>query len=694
MDDIKSAIVRRLFHFKEPAGTSRGIYLTRESWYVVLTKPRHNAPPAIGVGECAPLPGLSCDALPDYEQVLRHACNDFLQTGVINREGLRPYPSILFGLETAWLSLQSSLRGGSFLQLFDTPFSNGHVGIPINGLVWMGSHEEMLRRMEEKLAAGFRCIKIKIGAIDFDSEIDLLARLRQRFGKESVELRADANGAFSPEDAPRKLERLARFGIHSIEQPIRAGQWEEMAKLCRNSPLPIALDEELIGVNDPLQKRDLLDAIRPQYLVLKPSLHGGISGAREWADEAARRHIPYWVTSALESNIGLNAIAQWTSSLPQPAERLHQGLGTGQLFTDNYECTSLHIDGECLWRGTPANLEFLREVKRFRQTWHDESPALPVHTSGSTGKPKLMEAEKRRMEASARLTCRVLGISLPDTVLLCLPLRYIAGKMQAIRAFVCGLRLFTTAPSSHPLALLHFSPSFAAMTPMQAYESLKVPREAALLRGIRCLLLGGGSISPELETRLAAFPNAVWSSYGMTETLSHIALRRLNGPDASSSYRPLPGVEVTLGESERLIINAPAVCAAPVVTNDRARLHPDGSFDIIGRLDNVVCSGGLKLQIEEIERQLRQLPAKYALTAVPDSRLGEALVLLYAGETPVEDIEQACARMLDRHARPRYVYQVSELPQTETGKPARAAIRALAEKLRARQAAGIQGNGA
>ena len=209
----------------------------------------------------------------------------------------------------------------------------------------MGNFDEMYHRIEEKMKAGFRCIKLKIGAIDFEKELELLAHIRQHFSPEQIELRVDANGAFSPTDALDKLKRLSEYQLHSIEQPIRAGQWEEMAKLCEQTPFPIALDEELIGVNDRPTKEALLDTIRPQYIILKPSLHGGISGSEEWIELAAEREIGSWVTSALESNIGLNAIAQWTATL---MPTLPQGLGTGLLFTDNIDYP-LHIEGDCLW---------------------------------------------------------------------------------------------------------------------------------------------------------------------------------------------------------------------------------------------------------------------------------------------------------------------------------------------------------
>ena len=320
-------------HFKQPAGTSRGVYTTRKIWLVHLSEGDKT-----GVGECAPLPDLSCDALPDetYEAKLHQFCQALCETGEIDDEALRPYPSMRFGLETALLSLQSSLHSPlSTHLLFDTPFARGEEGIPINGLVWMGRYDEMLQRMEEKLEKGFRCVKLKIGAIDFEQELDLVKRIRDRFSFHEVELRLDANGAFKYEEALYKLELLSQYAIHSIEQPIRQGQWAYMAELCRESPLPIALDEELIGVNDPEMKSHMLNIIKPRYIILKPSLHGGMMGCREWIEIAKQQGIGSWITSALESNIGLNAIAQFASDVYGPHITMPQGLGTGQLFTDN-----------------------------------------------------------------------------------------------------------------------------------------------------------------------------------------------------------------------------------------------------------------------------------------------------------------------------------------------------------------------
>lgn len=335
---MKIEIEERILHFKQPAGTSRGVYTTRKIWLLTISDGGRTA-----IGECAPLPQLSCDDIEDYAAVLRNFCNIIEDSGAIPYEEMRPYPSMLFGVETALEQLKHTDG-----LVFDTPFSHGVEGIPINGLVWMGTHDEMLERLKEKLALGFRCVKLKIGAIDFQKELDLIQHIRKHFSRNEVELRVDANGGFTPEVALDRLQELARYDIHSIEQPIMARQWAEMARLCQLSPLPIALDEELIGVNTKAGKIQLLDTIKPKYIILKPSLHGGVAGTREWIELAKKRGIGSWITSALESNIGLNAIAQLAADIYGPQITMPQGLGTGMLFTDNIDMP-LEIRNDCLW---------------------------------------------------------------------------------------------------------------------------------------------------------------------------------------------------------------------------------------------------------------------------------------------------------------------------------------------------------
>lgn len=334
-------IMPKTLHFKQPAGTSRGVYTERKVYYLRLTS--RDFPFREGFGECSFLPDLSCDSIPDYESRLTELCqkarNGWMSDTAIWWKDWRDYPSMIMGMQTAlW-----HFRSGSY-QFFDTPFSRGEVGIPINGLVWMGSFDEMRMRADEKLKQGFRCIKLKIGAIGWDEELELLRYLR-RYGPPDLELRVDANGAFHPDEALERMEELVQFKLHSIEQPIRAGQWKAMRELCDNAPFAIALDEELIGVNNPEEKCALLEEIQPAYIVLKPSLHGGFAGADEWIRLAKERGVEWWATSALESNIGLNAIAQWcaTKQLYMP-----QGLGTGELFTNNWDAP-LQLEGDQMW---------------------------------------------------------------------------------------------------------------------------------------------------------------------------------------------------------------------------------------------------------------------------------------------------------------------------------------------------------
>ncbi len=325
---MKLQIVPHTLHFKQPAGTSRGVYRERKVWYVVITD--EQAPSHRGVGECAPLPQLSCDDMSDeeYLKILTKEAESVLATGEYSSYLRLHAPSMLFGIESALWHYRSNS-----ICLSDTDFGRGERGIRINGLIWMGTFDEMRKRIEEKLRDGYQCVKLKIGAINFEEELALLRMIRSHYPSDVVELRVDANGAFKPgDDAMRKLDELSLLDLHSIEQPIMAGQWDEMAYLCRNTPLPIALDEELIGVNDSVRKEELLDIIKPQYIILKPSLHGGFMGSEEWISMAEKRNIGWWATSALESNVGLNAIAHWCAKF-NPV--IPQGLGTGQLFTDN-----------------------------------------------------------------------------------------------------------------------------------------------------------------------------------------------------------------------------------------------------------------------------------------------------------------------------------------------------------------------
>lgn len=316
----------------------------------------------------------------------------------------------------------------------------------------------------------------------------------------------------------------------------------------------------------------------------------------------------------------------------------------------------------------------------FLEEWNSGSDRVLVHTSGSTGAPKPMWVEKRRMVASAITTCRFLGLKAGDTALLCMPLDYIAGKMMVVRAAVCGLRLIDVPPTGHPLAGLDSAPTFAAMVPMQVFNSLRVPEERRLLGHIRHLIIGGGAIDNAMAAELAGFGNAIWSTYGMTETLSHIALRRLSGPEASQWYTPFDGVRVSLSPEGCLVIDAPDVCATTLTTNDIARLAPDGRhFCIIGRKDNVICSGGIKIQAEEVERLLApHISTPFMITKRKDPKYGEAVVLMVQAQDTAEAVK-ACQAALPKYWQPRHIMPVSHIPTTETGKPARKEAERMAE---------------
>jgi len=333
---MKATYSKHILQFKRPSATSRGVMTEKETWLLKLEKNNK-----IGLGECGILRSLSFDDRPDYEAKLQWVVEHIDWGKEALWEALREWPSIQFGVEQAFLSLESD----DPYVLFPSAFTEGKAPISINGLIWMGEQAFMKEQIDEKLAQGFTCVKLKIGAIDFQAELDLLHYIRQHYTVEQIELRVDANGGFTVGEAAAKLAQLAQLDIHSIEQPIKQQQVKAMAALCQTTALPIALDEELIGVTDYEDKRALLQAIRPQYIILKPSLVGGFRGSQEWITLAEQLQIKWWITSALESNIGLNAIAQWTFTLNNP---MPQGLGTGALYTNNVEAP-LEVKQGKLW---------------------------------------------------------------------------------------------------------------------------------------------------------------------------------------------------------------------------------------------------------------------------------------------------------------------------------------------------------
>ena len=317
-------------------------------------------------------------------------------------------------------------------------------------------------------------------------------------------------------------------------------------------------------------------------------------------------------------------------------------------------------------------------MAHFVDEWNDESEYVEVKTSGSTGEPKRMMVEKRRMLNSARITCDFLGLKPGDTALLCMSTDYIAGKMMIVRSIERHLQLVSVPPSGHPLnncqlSIVNYQLDFAAMVPMQVYNSLQVPEEKERLMAIKHLIIGGGAIDEAMEAELRTFPNAVWSTYGMTETLSHIALRRISGPEASEWYIPFPTVKLSTTDEGCLVIDAPEVCADTLTTNDIVELKPDGRFRVLGRKDNVICSGGIKRQIEEVERELKPyVRVPYIISKKKDEKFGEIVVLLTEGDT--DEARAICEKYLPKYHRPKLYQHVDQIPLTETGKPARKKI--------------------
>jgi o-succinylbenzoate synthase len=333
---MKASYNKYLLNFKQPSGTSRGVLHQKETWFLIIEKDGKK-----GIGECGLLRGLSCDDRTDYEDQLKWVCTNInLDKGTL-WDALIEFPSIQFGLEMALLSLESE---HPFL-LFPSNFTSGKESIEINGLIWMGTPEFMQQQITEKIAQGFRCVKLKIGALDFNKEVELLHSIRAKFSPSEIEIRVDANGGFDEINALDKINQIAGYQIHSIEQPIPKNMTDSMSVLCKNTPIPIALDEELIGVFTLEEKEQLIQKIKPQYIILKPSFIGGIRGTKEWITIAEKYNVGWWITSALESNIGLNAIAQWTY-LQQ--NNMPQGLGTGGLYTNNIDAPLEVKDGK-LW---------------------------------------------------------------------------------------------------------------------------------------------------------------------------------------------------------------------------------------------------------------------------------------------------------------------------------------------------------
>ena len=634
---MKAGWTKRTLNFKQPAGTSRGVMKTRDLWYITITENGKT-----GIGECAPLPGLSLDNIDQIESKLGEVCKD-PNSHIKDLSILKGFPSIRFGLEMAELDLRN---GGS--QNYFGSFES----IKINGLIWMGDPDFMMSQLKQKLEESWKCIKIKIGALDFEKELEILQSIRSQFGKDNLELRVDANGAFTVSDTNEKLNRLAEFDLHSIEQPIQTGQWDLLTELCQYSPIPIALDEELIPLVNEEDRIRMLDRVKPQYLVLKPSLLGGFSESDKWIELAKERNICWWITSALESNIGLNAIAQWTAKM-KPCG--FQGLGTGQLFTNNIP-SPLKVKSGIL---SKSNSQIWDDVNQFISDWYSPKDEMMLQTSGSTGKPKSISVKKGWMKNSAQLTGKTFGLKEGDTALLCMPMKYVAGKMMVVRALKLGLDLKVVEPFSKPLKNIDEPIDFAAMVPMQLEKSLDQ------IEKMKTLLVGGGKVNPKLVEKIQGISTQVNETYGMTETLTHVAIKPLNGPNKSDVFQALDGIQFEMDDRSCLVIFAPMMNPNPVVTNDLVELVDETSFRWLGRIDNVINSGGIKIIPELVEAKLTEVVSsrRYFIAGLPDESLGEKVVLVIEGD----EIEISLD-VLEKYERPKEIYFISKFVEIESGK--------------------------
>jgi o-succinylbenzoate synthase len=677
---MRAEFKRHTLRFITPAGTSRGIYKTKDSWLITLFENGKS-----GVGECSLLKDLSIDDRPDFEDKINQIIIQ-INNGSFNfNDPLFDFPAIKFGLETALLELKNGGKG----LIFPSSFTRGDTSIVTNGLIWMGTPEYMQQQIAEKLDKGFSCIKLKIGSLNWATERRLIEAMRKQFTASELTIRVDANGAYSPNEALSVLNDLAKLQVHSIEQPIRAKQWEQMARLCENTPLPIALDEELIGVYPLEQKRQLLQSIKPQFIILKPGLLGGFIASDEWIDLAENMNIGWWVTSALESNIGLNAIAQWTATKNNP---LPQGLGTGMLFENNFE-SCLQLEGEKLIYNTPqppkggGNYPPLGErnsalVTSVVKNYNNALPQYPPFrglggkdlgvdfllqkTSGSTGEPKTIKLKESAMIASARKTLNFFNLKEGDTALLCLPAHYIAGKMMLVRAQVGGLNLLEIEPKGRP-DIPDQTIHFAAMVPMQVQNLIDSGYD---FKNIKNLIIGGANVSYKLNQAIKKLPNAVYATYGMTETYSHIALQRLNGSKPDSCFKLLDGYAISTNENGCLVINAPEFSDEPIVTTDLVEILSPKEFRWLGRADNVINSGVIKILPEEMEAKIsEQLNTECLIVPVPDDKLGQQAILVLEKATHHKNIDlQVINLPFEKHKIPKAVYYIDAFPRNESMK--------------------------
>ena len=601
--------------FKKPARTSRDTLKSKPGFFLSIED--HEG--RIGKGECSLIPGLSLES----EKTASEALEQLTQRDALSTDSIpHSLPAIKFAVETALIDLK---REGPPTWL---------EGIPINGLVWMDNAEGVLKQVNVLIAKGYTTIKLKVGTLPFYKELELLKEIRRRCPSKDFTLRIDANGAFSNQTpdgltAIEKLQTLYNAGLdlHSIEQPIAPGLVEEMAELCAFSPVPIALDEELIKVRSKAEKKALLEKIRPAYLVLKPSLLGGFKASEYWITLAESLSIGWWITSALESNVGLAEIAEWTSELLKSRlylKSMAQGLGTGSLYKNNISSTMIISDGKLFSSPLHANIKWTQGISTAIENWftHPHAP-LSYKTSGSTGNQKEITHSRTAVIASAKSTLAYFNLKPKDRVVLCLPIDFIAGHMMLIRAIIGELTLEIVEPTAKP----NFTKSaeFIALTPHQCYSLL--PN----FPPVKKVLLGGGIVSEDL---IKILPETVdfYEGFGMTETITHIAMRKLERGSPKKPYVAMPGVSLSISKDRELIVDVPSRGISGLLTDDIVELLDSKRFLWLGRKSSIINSGGIKVMPEVVEEEIagviKPLGCEYLIKGVPDEYLGEKVTLL------------------------------------------------------------------
>ena len=668
-EDMEPGITYRAhpLTFSKPAQTSRDVLYHKPSFLITICD-KHGRK---GVGECSLIPGLSIES---EEEVVSFLETLQAKSGINVREIPHTLPSVRFAVETALRSLK---RGG------EAQWSGG---ITINGLVWMDSAKGMLEQVDILVNKGFKTIKLKVGTLPFNEELEMLREIRRKCPAEEFTIRIDANGAFGKDsgDGMTALEKLvalsnADLDIHSIEQPIPAGQYDEMATLCAASPIPIALDEELIGVNSHAERRALLEKTKPKYLILKPSLIGGLDESEKWIALANELGIGWWVTSALESNVGLSAIAEWVAGLLEThptLQGLAQGLGTGGLFTNNTASTmyiedgklyaqqqkpgSIVLQGQTFPLSSAGATDF--EAYKGRPRWTDgiartlvdwfQNPASPLEfkTSGSSGTPKDISHTRESVIASAKDSLTFFGLNPGTRAVLALPIDFVAGRLMLVRAIVGRWNLEIIEPSSRPACTNELD--FIALTPLQCASLL--PDFPVVSK----VLLGGGVVREGLKNKL---PQGIefWEGFGMTETITHIAARRVISGKSNPPFAALPGVNFRTGPDGTLVIHAPNRGVFELVTDDLVERIDGQNFRWLGRKSSVINSGGMKVIPEVVEREIRDimrpLDCAYLVRGIADDGLGERVVLrLDSEKLNQEDEEELLRKIASLKTLPSY----------------------------------------